>query len=211
MNPTSLAQRLIGLAKKIPVDLGQQAVAETTEGKQVALRLVPEGGAGRTALDVGCREGKQTRWLRSRGYTVTSIDVCKDFVDCQVVDVNAGLPFEDDSFDMIWCSEVLEHLEDPTASLNEMRRVTRPGGDIILTTPNSYALLFRAIAVFGLTPVRIQRDDHIHFFSEDDIRTIAPDAELYGYFPYVGPKKTIRNQIGHLSPTFVMHIRKPLE
>ena len=207
MKASSITQFMIGLAKKVPIDLGQGSVAETTEGKQIALRLVPDG-ADRTALDIGCREGNQTRWLRQRGYEVTSIDVEKAFIDCQVVDVDQGLPFEDDSFDLIWCSEVLEHLEDPGASLAEMRRVTAPGGDIILTTPNSYAMLFKAIAVFGLTPEKIQRDDHKHFFDEADIRRLAPDADVYGYFPYIGPKKTITDRIGELSPTFVIHIRK---
>lgn len=200
----------VGLARKIPIDLGQRNVAETTEGKQIALRLVPDG-KDRTALDIGCREGNQTRWLRQRGYEVTSIDVEKAFEDCQVVNVNAGLPFDDDTFDMIWCSEVLEHLEDPAASLAEMRRVTRPGGDIILTTPNSYAALFRAIAVVGLTPEKIQREDHIHFFDEADIRRLLPDAKIYGYFPYIGVKKTITSRVGELSPTFVMHVRMPTD
>lgn len=208
MTTASISQFLIGLAKKVPIDLGQGSVAETTEGKQIALRLVPDGHE-RTALDIGCREGNQTRWLRDRGYDVKSIDVEKAFVDCQVVNVDEGLPFEDDSFDLIWCSEVLEHLKDPAASLAEMRRVSRPGGDIILTTPNSYALLFRAISLVGLTPKKIQRDDHLHFFDEADIRRLLPDADLFGYFPYVGPKQTITGGIGHLSPTFVMHIRTP--
>ncbi len=199
---------LIELLKRIPVDLGQGSMAEHTEGKQIALRLVPPGD-GKTALDVGCREGAQTRWLRNRGYTVTSIDVEHAFVDCQVVDVNRGLSFPNESFDLVWCSEVIEHLEDPSATMRELRRVTRSGGDIILTTPNSYAMLFRFIAMFGLTPQRIQRKDHLHFFDLDDVQRLAPDAELYGYFPYVFYKRTIRAGIGALSPTFVMHIRKP--
>jgi SAM-dependent methyltransferase len=199
---------LIDVLKKIPIDLGQGAVAETTEGKQIALRLVPDGH-GRRALDIGCRAGKQTFWLRSRGYQVTSIDVAKSFEDCQVVDANGPLPFASESFDLVWCSEVLEHLEDPEAALNEMRRVTAPGGHLILTTPNSYALLFRMLALGGLTPARLQRADHLHFFDSSHIERLCPDAELYGFFPYVLVKKTIRNWIGALSPTFVIHIRKP--
>ncbi|HWV38308.1 MAG TPA: class I SAM-dependent methyltransferase [Vulgatibacter sp.] len=200
----------LDLLKAIPIDLGQGSVADRTEGKQIAMRLVPPGH-GKKALDVGCRAGVQTRWLRSRGYEVTSIDVDKRFDEALVVDANERLPFPDESFDLVWCSEVIEHLRDPAASLAELRRVTRPGGELILTTPNSYALLFRFIALFGLTPRRIQRKDHLHFFSEADIRRLAPDAELFGYFPYAWIKRTIRRAIGHLSPTFVMRIRKAAE
>ncbi len=198
---------LIALLKKIPIDLGQQTVAEYTKGKQIALGLVP-AGEGKRALDVGAREGHQTRWLRERGYEVTSIDVEPCFPECIKVDANERLPFDDDQFDCVWCSEVIEHLNDPVHAMNELRRVTKPGGSLILTTPNSYAWLFRAIAVLGLTPQRIQRKDHLQFFDIDDIRALAPEAELFGYFPYMIVKRTIRLGIGALSPTFVIHIRK---
>jgi SAM-dependent methyltransferase len=199
---------LINLLKKIPIDLGQGAVAETTEGKQIALRLVPPGD-GRTALDLGCREGNQSRWLTARGYTVTSVDVESDFPGAQIVNANEKLPFADGRFDLVWSSEVIEHLADPAFSLAELRRVTRPGGDIILTTPNSYMVLFRLLARVGLTPQRIQRKDHLHFFDRADIQRLAPEADLYGYFPWLGVKRTLHapGWIGQLSPTFVLHLR----
>lgn len=193
--------------KRIPIDLGQGAVAERTEGKQIALRLVPPG-EGRRALDVGAREGHQTRWLRERGYDVTSLDLQPCFPECLAVNVDEGLPFEDDSFDLVWCAEVIEHLRDPERALAEFRRVAKPGGDILLTTPNSYAWLFRLIALFGLTPQRIQRPDHLHYFDEATIVRLAPDAEVFGYFPYLLVKRTIRRGVGALSPTFVLRIHK---
>jgi len=201
--------RLIDLLKRVPIDLGQGAVAEWTEGKQIALRLVPPGD-GRTALDLGARQGHQTRWLQSRGYEVTSVDVETCFPECLQIDANKPLPFPDESFDLIWSSEVIEHLEQPGATLDELRRVTRPGGHIVLTTPNSYMWLFRLIARFGLTPERIQRDDHLHFFDLADIEALAPDARLYGYFPYMAVKLTLARPrlIGLLSPTFVLHLQR---
>jgi 2-polyprenyl-3-methyl-5-hydroxy-6-metoxy-1,4-benzoquinol methylase len=202
--PTSWIDTL----KRIPIDLGQGSVAETTEGKQIALRLVREG-YGKRALDVGCRKGKQTIWLRSKGYTVIPIDVVSEFPDCQVVDANQPLPFPANYFDLVWCSEVVEHLKDPASSLDEFRRVTAPKGQIILTTPNSFALPFRLFSYVGLPPQRLQRSDHLHFFNIADIERLCPDAEVYGYFPYLVIKKTIRRWVGLLSPTFVIHIRKP--
>jgi SAM-dependent methyltransferase len=198
---------MVSWLKKIPIDLGQQAVAEHTKGKQIALGLVPKG-QGRRALDLGARTGHQTRWLRARGYEVTSVDVDPVFPDCIQVDANLPLPFADESFDLIWCSEVIEHLHEPKNVMDELKRVTKQGGTLILTTPNSYAWLFRFVALFGLTPKRLQRKDHLQFFDIDDIRRLAPDAELYGYFPYALLKKTIRRGVGALSPTFVLRIRK---
>lgn len=203
-----LRSRLVSAIKRLPIDLGQGKLRTTTKGKLIALSLVPPG-QGRRALDVGAREGDQTRWLESQGYEVEPIDLEPNFDRCKTVDVDAGLPYDDESFDLVWCSEVIEHLQDPERALTELRRVTRPGGDLILTTPNSYALLFRLIAVFGLTPERIQRDDHVHFFDAKDIERLAPDAEVYGYFPYLLLKATIQRAVAELSPTFVLHIKKP--
>jgi len=202
-----MMQQALALLRKIPLDLGQREVAGRTKGKDIAVSLVPPGNNGK-ALDVGARAGVQTRWLEERGYEVTSVDVDPQFDECLKVDANQRLPFDDDSFDLIWCSEVIEHLEKPDFALSELRRVTKPGGLLVLTTPNSYAWLFRFIALFGLTPQRIQRKDHVQFFDLSDIKRLAPEAELYGYFPYAWLKLTIRKGIGALSPTFVMAIRK---
>ncbi|HVE77498.1 MAG TPA: class I SAM-dependent methyltransferase [Gemmatimonadaceae bacterium] len=205
-NPRVL-QWALDLVKQIPIDLGQHAVAERTKGKQIAMGLVPPG-EGRTALDAGCREGHQTRWLRRRGYNVTSIDIEPLMPGAVIVDLMRPVPFADGAFDLIWCSEVIEHLPNPACAIAELRRVTRPGGDLIFTTPNSYALLFRLLALVGLTPQRIQRADHRQFFDEPAIRQLFPDAHVYGYFPYALIKRTIRRGVGALSPTFVLHVKK---
>jgi len=202
---------LINLLKKVPIDLGQGAVAEYTEGKQIAKRLTPDG-AGRTALDLGARHGAQTQWLKEKGYLVTSVDVDPKFVGCDELDANEPLPYDDESFDLVWCSEVIEHLQVPAFSLSELLRVTRAGGRLILTTPNSYMWLFVVLAWFGLSPKRLQRDDHLHFFDLDSFRQLHPEADLYGYFPYAGWKVTIRRDwmLKWLTPTFVMCIERPI-
>jgi len=167
-----LSAKIIESLKKVPIDLGQGNLRTTTKGKLIALKLVKDGH-GKRCLDVGAREGDQTRWLQSRGYEVESIDVEPGFDQCKVVNVDEGLPYDDESFDLIWCSEVIEHLKDPEFAMKELKRVTKKGGELILTTPNSYALLFRALSLVGLTPERIQRDDHLHFFDATDIERLA--------------------------------------
>ena len=51
-------------------------------------------------------------------------------------DLNRPLPFADATFDVVACVEGIEHLERPVDALREFRRVLRPGGTLVLTTPN---------------------------------------------------------------------------
>ena len=197
--------KVINILKKLPIDLGQADLSETTEGKQIALRLVPRIPGGK-ALDIGCREGHQSEWLKRYGYLVESVDIETNYRFGKVLDVNNGLPFGDNLYDLIWCSEVIEHLKQPAYVLSEMRRVLKPGGSLILTTPNSNFWLYRIIGLFGIRPDKLQNPSHIHFFSGSDIKALCPDAELYGYFPYFWCKFTLRSSvaINFLSPTFVL-------
>jgi ubiquinone/menaquinone biosynthesis C-methylase UbiE len=55
-----------------------------------------------------------------------------------------ALPFENDSFDLVYCSHVLEHVKDEVASLKEMKRVLKPGGTLIIGMPTA------AMAVINL-------------------------------------------------------------
>ncbi|MFW9878000.1 MAG: class I SAM-dependent methyltransferase [Candidatus Thorarchaeota archaeon] len=193
--------------KRLPVDLGQGNINKNlrskTQGKVIAESLVPISKGGK-ALDVGCREGIQSKWLESKGYDVTSIDIEKNYDKCIIADANEYLPFKDSSFDLIWASELIEHLEDPKKTINEFKRVLKPNGKIIITTPNSHFWLYKIFKLFGKSPKDLQNPTHKHFFSEKDIKNIFPNSKVYGYFPYVFKKFTIRKSINLLSPTFVI-------
>jgi len=196
---------VLSLLKHLPVDLGQGTQRAVTRGKNLAMAHVPPAPReGTTLLDVGCREGTQSRIFRELGYEVTSIDVEKVWEGCQVVDCNRPLPFEDNTFDVVWSSEVIEHLIDPVAAASEMRRVLRPGGALVLTTPNSFPVYFCCLAMVGLTPQRLQRADHLHFFDERQIRRVFPDAQLEGFLPFTGFRPRLRRGVGTWSPTFVV-------
>ena len=51
-------------------------------------------------------------------------------------DLNAPLPLADSSFDLIVAVEIIEHLENPRATAREWRRLLRPGGTLVMSTPN---------------------------------------------------------------------------
>ncbi len=192
--------------KRYPVvDLGQEN--PDAMSRRISLSMVPLV-AGGVALDAGCRDGLQTRRLEQKGYRVIPVDINRLFPQARVVDLNRPLPFEDSTFDLIYCSEVIEHLKDPGFTVNEFSRVLKVSGVMIVTTPNSCCLIFRILSALGLPPDAIQKKDHIHFFGIEDVMRIFPDlAEICGYFPLM-PRFRIDRWVNLLSPGFIIRARK---
>ena len=128
--------------------------------------LVPPASAGARMVDLGthpavlnvlaqvggydqvdgvdCDEGRPSSWSvempvwasdEVRTYRVHNRDVQRD-----------RLPFENDSVDLVTCLETLEHLLDPMHLLIESNRILKPGGTLLLTTPNvvSWRSMLRA-------------------------------------------------------------------
>ena len=62
------------------------------------------------------------RAFEALGYRVASIDIDACYEKCVVTNANDPLPFRDGVFDVVWSSEVIEHLEDPAFAIREMRR-----------------------------------------------------------------------------------------
>lgn len=191
------------LLKRIPLDLGQGKLRTTTKGKLIAMDYVLPGH-GKRALDIVCREGDQSKWLESKGCPVTSVDIEKVYDKAEIVDANEPLPFADASFDLVWCSKVIEHLAGPKIFLREVDRVQIAGGRLALTTPNSSFWLYPMLRIFGLRPADVQHPGHRHFFSFTDMRELFPDVGIEGFFPYQILRCKISRCVGLLSPTFVV-------
>ena len=93
-------------------------------------------------LDVGCGTGANLKMLREYG-TAEGVDISEQAVDfCRergLNDVRLGaaedLPHSNDSFDLVTALDVIEHLDDDAAGLNEIRRVLRPNGSVLLFVP----------------------------------------------------------------------------
>jgi SAM-dependent methyltransferase len=108
-------------------------------------------------LEVACGRGGFVRELRQKGAIVTGCDFSKAAlcvgnqrvkgtgdggVSCRFVQGDAqSLPFADAVFDLVVSCETVEHLPDPASAISEMHRVTRPGGRLLLTTPNYFNLM----------------------------------------------------------------------
>jgi len=103
-------------------------------------------------LDIGCGDGIFSIELAKRGYGVVGVDLnvksvnyAKYFskrsevkIDFLVGDA-CHLPFANESFDIILCSEVLEHIKDDEGAIREIERVLKQNGLLILTVPSDKA------------------------------------------------------------------------
>jgi ubiquinone/menaquinone biosynthesis C-methylase UbiE len=100
------------------------------------------------------------------------------FPNLQFVLTGTELPFDDGSFDAIWLSEVLEHVQDGLGLLAEARRVARPNGRLLLTTPD-HALPTRlrlALSARYFESTFNPRSDHVRFFTANSLRTTLTAA-----------------------------------
>lgn len=106
--------------------------------------LPPEGQAGRGGgragllLDIGCGTKPYEPLTRGRVARHVGVDHPASLHGNRAVDVASNaydLPFRDGTFDVVLCSSVLEHLEEPEAALRAAARVLAPGGHAVYATP----------------------------------------------------------------------------
>ena len=114
-------------------------LSELTQIEKILKNAVP---AGAKILEIGAGTGWQARELASRGYEVSAIDIpTSNHGQARIwpiIDYDGRLiPFPDKSFDIVYSSNVLEHVEDIKTLNNEIVRVLRSGGMAIHYVPTS--------------------------------------------------------------------------
>jgi SAM-dependent methyltransferase len=98
--------------------------------------------------------------------------------------VEAGLPFAGGVFATVVAAEVVEHVFDTQALINELARVLRRGGWLAITTPNLVALSGRAQLLLGRSPHNVEFDassgtsGHIRYFTFDTLEVLLRRADL---------------------------------
>jgi len=136
-------------------------------------------------LDAPAGSGVISQKLKKAGFQVVAADIDPESfrvqeVPCQKADLNQDLPFANDTFDFILCSNGIEHLEDPFHFVRECFRILKPRGKLLFTTPNLLSLKSRVanlLTGFNLFTGRPQNevDDylggmHIHLTDYYELR-----------------------------------------
>ncbi len=97
---------------------------------------------GKSLLDVSCKEGDILQALKPRGFLLRGTNFEPEGPSLDGIPIDYGvdllkrLPYNDASFDVVLLIEVVEHLENHRIALSELARILKPGGVLILTTPN---------------------------------------------------------------------------
>ena len=104
---------------------------------QVVLREARGYVRGRV-LDVGCGHQVYRDWFEAQPYI--GVDVTREDSSPNVVALGGALPFADESFDAVLCTQVLEHVPNPFELMSEVARVLRRGGHLVLTAPQAWHL-----------------------------------------------------------------------
>ena len=145
-------------------------------------KLLAAVGSGKRVLDVGCSSGYLARPLSELGNTIVGLELDPDAAYaaeayCERVlvgDVETmELPLEPASFDIVLCGDVVEHLRDPVAALARLRPFLRPGGRLVVSTPNVANWAVRLSLLAGrwrYTERGILDRTHTHLFTRSTLR-----------------------------------------
>jgi SAM-dependent methyltransferase len=134
-------------------------------------------------LDVGCGDGFATGVAvqRNRAHRFVGLDwsaasltlASKRGLTLLRAELDTGLPVKSGSVDVVIMSEVIEHLVDTDSAIEEAHRVLKPGGSLLLSTPNLAAWYNRGLLALGIQPV----------FSEVSLRSVfgRPGSQVAGH------------------------------
>jgi ubiquinone/menaquinone biosynthesis C-methylase UbiE len=158
--------------RELPGDL----VPEAAE-RRLAF-LLSSVAPGDRVLDLGCGDGAFTAALSATGTHPTGADIAQGALErareqhpgpANVrIEPHGPWPFPDAAFDAVWAGEVIEHVADTERWIDEVRRVLRPGGHLLVTTPK----------VGPLTRLRRAPDprgQHLRFYTRRTLHDLLVD------------------------------------
>ena len=144
--------------------------------------LLDEVRSSDRVLDLGCGAGEFTAVLANAEAHPIGVDVAEAALvrarashpelDFRLTPLDGPLPFEDNAFDLVWASEVIEHIADTGRWLSEARRVIAPRGRMLLTTPAHSRV---HLALHGVERYSEPLGDHLHLYTRSSLRTLLEE------------------------------------
>jgi SAM-dependent methyltransferase len=155
--------------------------------KDVALSLAPKTGTV-SILDIGCYEGSLLSEITKVNpkAEIFGVDVCQEAIEkCKnkfsnfsnnfsLQNIDNGLDFKDNEFDLIFMIATMEHVFDPIFAIKEVARVLKPGGEFIIEVPNIVFLPHRIKFFLGIRPRTSWGygwdGGHLNYFTQKDLK-----------------------------------------
>jgi 2-polyprenyl-3-methyl-5-hydroxy-6-metoxy-1,4-benzoquinol methylase len=162
-------------------------ISEDAIYAMVATALATRGIRGGLFLDVGCGSGHLRPFVAKRFVRYAGVDAVRypDFpadAELHELDLDAGrAPLADGFADVVAAVETIEHLENPRAFVRELTRLARPGGWVVVTTPNQLNILSLLTLIVKQRFVAFQDvhyPAHVTALLEVDLRRIANECGL---------------------------------
>jgi 2-polyprenyl-3-methyl-5-hydroxy-6-metoxy-1,4-benzoquinol methylase len=147
-------------------------------------------------LDIGCGNGQALQSMADLGWQVKGVDFDPKAVQIaqkKGLEVRLGKvadqDYPSDLFDAITMSHVIEHVYDPLSLLSECRRILKPGGHLVVVTPNSGSWGHQR---FRANWMHLDPPRHLHVFNEQSLSRLMENAS----FRVVSRCTTIRGTDG---------------
>ena len=152
-----------------------------------------------TILDIGCGDGKgviqiancfNVNFSKIHGVDISdaSLEACRSKFNVIKIDLEKDeLPFRNDSFDLVNCNQVLEHLRNYRQVIKDAIRVTKNGGYILIGIPNLSHLINRILLLFGIQPLCTSLDGpHIHGFTHKSFLKLLMSLDRVEIIDFTG-------------------------
>ncbi len=166
---------------------GKDKMDYSSKGEKVRMEklihFVNEEGQYNKILDVGCGDGTLGSMLLKNSNEIFGIEANEGAAEIakkrglrvKVQDIESGFSFNNNTFDVVVAAEIIEHILDTDFFIDEVRRVLKPNGFLVLSTPNIASLGKRVYLLLGKNPYfeasfgypPEAQAGHIRFFTKD--------------------------------------------
>jgi len=150
-------------------------------------------GLASQVLDIACGTGEWLRVLDENGHHVNGVDISDKAIEICKSSMPAGnfycqdaqrIPYPDNRFDLVSCLGSLEHFPDKPSSIVEMKRVTRPGGKILILVPNINFIgiklgVFQGTQQKDILETPLSLEDWTELFEKSGLEVVSSWKDLH--------------------------------